>query len=153
MEFSNKIYELLGRLSVQFGDLQFFSAHLFNSFSISRKSGFEILHKKSFKQLIEKIENYIPQLKLDKEDNLAMERLCIELHNVRERRNEIFHSVFVIHNESEKRIDLNSLYKRTEKQYVDINADTINEIITQIEDLSTQMIYATANIQKIITSA
>lgn len=148
MEISNKLYEALGRFSVAYGDLQYMTVILFNSFRISSKSGFDILDHFSYKILISKIEKYVAQINLDSENFHEILRMCREIHSIREKRNELFHSIFLTHNETEKRLDLSKLRIDGELNYIDVDERVVNEIIKDIEDLRINLIYSAANISK-----
>lgn len=149
MNISSKTYELIGRLSIEFNRLQFFTAYLFNAFEKSTKTGFFILENTSFPKLLHKIETHILELQLGKDDELALLTLLENINKCRLERNKYVHSLISKKEKdlSEKAIIFFDSIKKNKTIIKEIDHMVLENLIKETRDLGMQTIYATANIE------
>ncbi len=150
MHTNKRTFELIGELSVEFNNLEFFSAYLFNSFGISSKSGFQILQEKNIKKLIDKIIAYTKEKIKDEDSQFQTIEFCNSIHEVREKRNDIMHSIINDVNGIQEIISLSESYKMQKFIGHEIIHSDIEETIKTIEELNIKVIYIIMNIRKLI---
>ncbi len=150
-EISNKTYELIGQLSVEFNKMEYFTAYLFDSFNISKKTGFNMISKKGFPTLLKKIRSYVPQLKLSEINNLEIYSLLDKIDNMREERNAYVHSLLLRTEEHEKEKAILFFDSIRENKNIEkiINHEDIEAVIKMCKDIGIQTIYTIMNIKKI----
>lgn len=141
-------YELIGELSLEFNTLQLFSTFLFNSFRNHKETGIEIIKHKGFVFLIEKIRNSSNQIIEDNESKIAIKELCNKIIMVKNKRNDLMHSIIIENNGIHERISLYESYEKKDYIRHKTNHSEIEETIRTIQDLISMTIILTANIQQ-----
>ena len=152
MEISNKTYELIGHLSIEFNKLEFFSAYLFNSFKMSTNSGFKIIENKGFPTLLKKMRAYTDEIKLCEDDRNELISLFDQIDSFKEERNAYVHSLISRPdiNGKEKAILFLDSIKENKTIEKEINHNDIEKLIKEGRSLGIRTIYATVNIEKLI---
>jgi hypothetical protein len=150
LQTTKSTYELIGELSVEFNNLEFFSAYLFSSFGISSKSGFQVLHEDGIKKSIDKIISYSKEKIKDKNKQIQTIEFCNSIHEVREKRNDIMHSIINESNGIQEIISLSESYKMQKFIGHEIIHKDIEETIGMIQELNIKIIYIIMNIRKLI---
>ena len=152
MNISNTTYELIGRLSIEYNRLQFFTAYLFNSFKVSTKTGFNILKNKGFPKLLNKIRVYAKELQISRDDEFALTELLENINNCRIERNKYFHSLISKTEKdlTEKAILFFDSIEENQTIIMEVTHEDIEDLINEIKNLSMQLIYVTLNIEKLV---